>query len=42
MMAVYTFLDLAMETLLASGEKMNVEQIWEFAVKNGIDNTLSK
>lgn len=39
-MAVYTFLDLAAETLLATGEKMTVEKIWESATKAGIDAKL--
>lgn len=39
-MAVYTFLDLAAETLLASGIQMSVEKIWEAAVKFGFDAKL--
>jgi hypothetical protein len=41
-MAVYTFLDLAAETLLATGEKATIEKIWEAAVKAGIDSKLRK
>lgn len=39
-MAVYTFLDLAAETLLATGGKMTVEKMWESAVKLGLDAKL--
>lgn len=41
-MAIYTFLDLATETLLISNDKMTVEQIWELAVKKGLDAKLRK
>lgn len=41
-MAVYTFLDLAAETLLSCGKEMTVEQIWDAAVKGGIDAKLRK
>ena len=41
-MAVYTFIDLAAETLLSTGGKATVEKIWEAAVKAGIDAKLRK